>query len=373
MLISPIAATDEYILFENRARLQSDTANQNASLGTRQKLPGLLVWHIDQSIVDGGRVSNTVNAGVIEGVRLVQADGLENLQTGTNRGDAGDSYPGTSNNRKLTYHSNPASTANNGSVAGFVIDSILQPLDTGSITFRFRRSAPYRVTTTASASGALVTVNGTALAAFEELFGLGDTIAISIVDTQVVNGGRTQLAFGSWSDGLARVHTVISDATPDTVTATLTARHRVNFLANGSGTIGTSGPATNTFVDQGVAVTLTATPAGGGATFINWTGDTNTANVSLVLPMGRPYSVTANFTGAVAVTYNQATNAILGITPLTSPQATYLDGVGNNNAVYDLGDYLAYLKANAIVPAPGVLTRVLMRGHPLVAPTKKEQ
>jgi hypothetical protein len=72
------------------------------------------------------------------------------------------------------------------------------------------------------------------------------------------------------------------------------------------------------------------------------------------------------------VTYNQATDAILGVTPLTSPQATYLDGVGNNNAVYDLGDYLAFLKANAIVPAPGVLQRV-MRGHTLAAPTKKEQ
>jgi hypothetical protein len=147
----------------------------------------------------------------------------------------------------------------------------------------------------------------------------------------------------------------------------------VNFLANGNGAVGTSGPATNTFVAAGTPVTLTATPNGGNS-FTNWTGDTTSANTVMVLPMGRPYNVTANFTGAVAVTPDEATNAILLVSTLTGPQAAYLDAVGNNNGSYDLGDYLAYLKANAIVPAPGVLTRVMMRGaKPLVAPTKKEQ
>ncbi|HVX88612.1 MAG TPA: M6 family metalloprotease domain-containing protein, partial [Gemmatimonadales bacterium] len=133
VLVARISGTDEYFIFENRARLQSDTANQDASLGSRQKSPGLLVWHIDQSVIDGGRASNTVNAGAIEGVHLLQADGLEQLHAGTNRGDAGDTYPGTTGNRRITYHSNPAMTANDGSVAGFVVDSIQQVSDTGNI------------------------------------------------------------------------------------------------------------------------------------------------------------------------------------------------------------------------------------------------
>lgn len=361
-LIARISGSDEYFLLENRARLLSDTAQMDPSrpttgAGGQRKNPGLLVWHIDQSIIDGGRSSNSVNSGDPEGVHLVQADGLEELHAGSDRGDVGDSYPGSTNNRKLTYHSTPASKANDGSVAGFVIDSIQQVSDTGNMVFRFRRSAPFRVTSTGVAAGGQVTVNGVVTPTFDDIFGIGDTIAVSVADTQLVNTGRTQLAFVSWSDAGGRVHNIISDGSPDTVTATLQARYRVNFVANGSGTVGTSGPATNTFVTSGTAVTLTATP-NGGATFTNWTGDTTTANATLILPMGKPYSVTANFSGAVAVTYDQATNAILGLAALTGPQATYLDDVGNNNNVYDLGDYLAYLKANGFVLAPEVLRRI---------------
>ena len=61
------------------------------------------------------------------------------------------------------------------------------------------------------------------------------------------------------------------------------------------------------------------------------------------------------------MSYDQATDAILGITPLTGPQATYLDAVGNNNAVYDLGDYLSYLKANGHVTSPELMARIIRR------------
>ena len=370
VLLATIAGSDQYLLLENRAYLQSDTAQFNFVSSPPKKLPGLLIWHIDSSIVAGGIASNTVNSGSVEGVHLMQADGLEDLHAGINRGDIGDSYPGSTNNHAYTYHTNPSSTSFEGGVAGFVIDSIQQVSPTGAMVFRFRRSAPYRVTSTGLAAGGLVTVNGVLSGAYEDIFGLGDTINLSVADTQLVNSGRSSLAFVSWSDAGGRVHQVISNGTPDTVTATLSIQHRVNFTANGNGTVGTSGPTNNTFVAQGTPVTLTATP-NGGQTFTNWTGDTATNNAVIILPMGKPYSVTANFTGAVTVTYSQATNAILGMTPLTGPQATYLDAVGNNNATYDLGDYLAYLKANAIVPAPGVLQRV-MRGHPIAAPTKEQ-
>ncbi|HTK57006.1 MAG TPA: M6 family metalloprotease domain-containing protein, partial [Gemmatimonadales bacterium] len=71
-LIAPITGTDQYLLLENRAFLLSDTAQMGTTLGTtgeggQRKSPGLLVWHIDQSIVDGGTSFNTVNAGPVEG------------------------------------------------------------------------------------------------------------------------------------------------------------------------------------------------------------------------------------------------------------------------------------------------------------------
>ena len=364
-LVAPIPGSQEYLLLENRAYLQSDTAQFNTSAGSHRKQPGLLIWHIDSGVVNAGMAGNLVNSGTPEGVRLLQADGFDQLHSGVNRGDQGDPYPGSTNNHALTYHTNPAALKNNGAGAGFVIDSIQFPVVTGPVSFRFRRAAPYRVTSTAAAKGGQITVNGVTDSTYEELFAIGDSIHISVADTQLVNSNRTKLAFASWSDGQARVHSLAFNGTPDTVTATVNASYLVGFTANGNGTIGTSGPTTGTFVGDGNALTLTATP-NSGQTFTNWTGDTTTANAVLVLPMHRPYNVVANFSGAVAVTYPQATNAILGITPLTSPQATYLDSQGNNNGIYDLGDYLAYLKANAIVPSAAVMTRILgATAHPL--------
>ena len=46
----------------------------------RPKSPGLYVWHIDQSRINAGSYANTINTGAVQGVALVQADGLNNLR-----------------------------------------------------------------------------------------------------------------------------------------------------------------------------------------------------------------------------------------------------------------------------------------------------
>lgn len=83
----------EYFLVENRQKKLYD-----------KKLPGdgLLIWHIDDSI------SSNTNE-VHPKVKLVQADGLNQMEAGTNRGDAGDSYPGGTNNKSFTDTSTPNS------------------------------------------------------------------------------------------------------------------------------------------------------------------------------------------------------------------------------------------------------------------------
>ena len=370
VLVAHLAGSDEYLLLENRQAIQSDSAMMNAAF-SRQKLPGLLPWLVDLSIMNSG---NNVNTGPIKGLRLLQADGLRNLDSigaTPNRGDVGDSYPGSTNNHRLTYTTNPSMRTNEGTQAGFVIDSIQQVSVNGPMIFRFRKSAPYRVLSNAIAKGGKVTVNGVTDSTYEEIFALGDSIHLSVADTQLVNSNRTKLVFGSWSDGLAQSHTVVSDGTPDTVTATLNSLYKVVFTPNGAGTVGTSGPTSNSFVASGAAVTLTATP-NGGQSFTNWTGDTTTGNAVLVLPMTRPYTVTANFSGAVTITFPQARDAILGISTLSGPQITYLDGQGNNDGVYDLGDFLSYLKANAIIPSPELMQRVLAAtARPLTSATER--
>jgi len=83
----------EYFLVENRQRTKYD-----------QGLPGdgLLIWHIDDSISSN---SNEVHPKV----KLMEADGLHQMQSGINRGDAGDTYPGSTNNKSFTDTSNPNS------------------------------------------------------------------------------------------------------------------------------------------------------------------------------------------------------------------------------------------------------------------------
>ena len=72
------AAGKEYFLLENRQRTLYD-----------RKLPGegLLVYHVDETI-DGNEDENHPF------IKLLEADGLNHLHDGANRGDAGDPYPG---------------------------------------------------------------------------------------------------------------------------------------------------------------------------------------------------------------------------------------------------------------------------------------
>ena len=85
------AAGKEYFLVENRQRTCYD-----------RKLPGegLLVYHVDEAI-DGNEDENHPF------IKLLEADGLNDLHDGASRGDAGDPYPGSSQNVALTNTSNP--------------------------------------------------------------------------------------------------------------------------------------------------------------------------------------------------------------------------------------------------------------------------
>ena len=118
--------TDEYFLLENRQPIGSDSAQINAEcrFGARScaKGPGLLVWHIDQGEIDarGFRQGNRVNTGPIQGVALLQADGLNQLREpgAKNRGDPGDPFPGSQENHTLSDATLPPSVDNQGATAG---------------------------------------------------------------------------------------------------------------------------------------------------------------------------------------------------------------------------------------------------------------
>jgi hypothetical protein len=109
--------TGEYFLLENRQQYGFDVALPGS---------GLLLWHIDEKI-------STNNCEWYPGctactshykVALVQADGLYQMEKKLNRGDSGDPFPGSTDNRAISPWSLlPASLYGDAS-AGFGFSSI---------------------------------------------------------------------------------------------------------------------------------------------------------------------------------------------------------------------------------------------------------
>ena len=87
------AAGSEYFLVENRQQTLYD-----------QRLPGagLLIWHVDETITSNADENHPK-------IALLQADGRRDLEQGNNRGDAGDPYPGSTNNTTFNAASTPNS------------------------------------------------------------------------------------------------------------------------------------------------------------------------------------------------------------------------------------------------------------------------
>ncbi len=102
------SGSGEYWLIENREKSGYD-----------QALPGcgLLIWHIDETVTS----TNLANANRDDAlVELEQADGAAHLNSTlySNRGDAGDPYPGTKPNYTFSSYSNPSSKTNAGQFSG---------------------------------------------------------------------------------------------------------------------------------------------------------------------------------------------------------------------------------------------------------------
>lgn len=107
----------EYFLLENRQQTGFDAALPGS---------GLLLWHIDETRTGNsyewypGCTSCTSHYKVA----LVQADNLFQLEKKLNRGDAGDPFPGSADNRAITPSTLPPATLYSGVPAGFGISAI---------------------------------------------------------------------------------------------------------------------------------------------------------------------------------------------------------------------------------------------------------
>lgn len=109
-------AANEYYLVENRQKTGYDSG-----------LPasGLAIFHVDNS-----RFNNTKEwyPGYTTfghyWVAVEQADGLFELEKGMNRGNIGDTYPGSSTNRTFDFNSLPNSKAYSGALTKVAVKNI---------------------------------------------------------------------------------------------------------------------------------------------------------------------------------------------------------------------------------------------------------
>jgi M6 family metalloprotease-like protein len=122
------AGVDEYFLVENRQPNGFDQFVHGA---------GLAIWHVNESVVwtalgnTGGSSGNTTH-----GLQLMEADGLWNLMNGTNRGDGGDIYPGSTSNTVFDNASTPSSLSSENEATNVAVSSISAPSNTMTAIMR---------------------------------------------------------------------------------------------------------------------------------------------------------------------------------------------------------------------------------------------
>lgn len=305
----PANPRNELFLVENRQAVLADSAMIRIHCAHSGSPPGcgggLLIWHVDGSKILTGSPLNSVNSGTIHGLDLLQADNLDQLRAGSNRGDAGDPYPGVTGNTMLSPLSSPAPRLNNftngdGADAGFAIQAITQTSPSGPMTFQLLPVSTYRVQ--GDDPRTRIKVDGAVYASFQAPFIAGTIHQLSADSVQVATDGRVRFGFSAWSDGGLLTHEITASAAGDTITATFSKEFLLAATATPGGTIAAT-PSLNlsgTFVAQNSPVQLVAVPDTG-RTFGGWSGDTVTPNATILLPMGRPYSVSAIFASPLAI------------------------------------------------------------------------
>lgn len=112
------AGNKEYFLIENRQKMGFDAGLPNS---------GLCIFHVDNN--QGGNTNEWYPGKTTSGhykVAMIQADGQYSLERKSNRGDAGDTYPGLANNRSFSSASFPSSLDYNSNATNINFQNITE-------------------------------------------------------------------------------------------------------------------------------------------------------------------------------------------------------------------------------------------------------
>lgn len=161
----------EHLLIENRQRLDFDLHLPS---------PGLLVTHVDESVIGALLAANRINAGLTPGLRVVEADGRGDLVAGLDRGDPGDPYPGSSAATIL----NDDSPGNTRTFAGAVTNiSLSQFIPSGndmSVHVQVRPRGWFAIEDHTNGAFSPIAGSGSATVAVADTFGTIDAVAAEL-------------------------------------------------------------------------------------------------------------------------------------------------------------------------------------------------
>ena len=332
--LSGTPASGEYFFVENRQRTGYDAGLPGA---------GLVIWHIDaakdgnrEECVPGG--APACSATTHFKVAVVPADNQFDLERGSNRGDGGDAFPGTTSNRSLTDTTTPSSRRYSGATTGVSVTSISDSAATMTATLSLGgAAAPTLAVTPSSHDFGTVAVGSSADRTFTVQNSGGGTLSGSATvgaPFSIVSGGTYNLAAGA-TQGVVVRYTPTSDiSSSSNVTFGVTGGVAVTRLVSGSGqaasalsvtpgshdfgtvTVGTS--ADRVFVVQNTGGGTLAGSATVGAPFSIVSGGTYS------LAAGASQNVTVRFAPGGAGSLSGTVTFSTGGAPVTRP----VTGVG---------------------------------------------
>ena len=175
----------EHFLVENRRRIDYD-----------RNLPGegLIVYHLDESIIGYWLENNRINANEQPGLQLVEGDGDGDLWSGRNRGDANDPLPGSLNVRRLDDSTVPSLRTFSGLLTNVALEDITAEGLNTRLRVRVRPQGWQPAIDYTGASFAPISFRTPARVAARHVSG-----EESIVMSEYVNG-RAQIVFRSSTD-----------------------------------------------------------------------------------------------------------------------------------------------------------------------------
>ncbi|HES58560.1 MAG TPA: M6 family metalloprotease domain-containing protein, partial [Firmicutes bacterium] len=140
----PVSPWSEYFMIQNRKKDDID-----------QPIPsnGLLIWHVDAQVNEAGGMLYNNSYTSHKQLRLMEADGLEEIETGDGQADAGDYYTSGS---VLSPTSTPNSNDYGGSSTGITVNDISAVGNTMTADITMFTSNPPTVSITAPSPGATV-------------------------------------------------------------------------------------------------------------------------------------------------------------------------------------------------------------------------